>query len=91
MLFRGSTSPAAPMAVASPGMPQTTLVASSCAMVVLGASSADAAQQCRDDKGKFIKCPPVAAEPATRCRDIKTKKFAKCGTAGTEPVPAKTP
>lgn len=61
------------------------------AMVVLGASSADAAQQCRDDKGKFIKCPPVAAEPATRCRDIKTKKFAKCGTAGTEPVPAKTP
>lgn len=28
-------------------------------------------------------------DSAGKCRDIKTKKFAKCGTAGTEPVPAK--
>ena len=48
------------------------------------------AAQCRDDKGKFIKCPPAAPAPAAKCRDMKTKKFAKCGTEGTEPVPAKT-
>jgi len=51
-------------------------------------SSAQAAAPCRDAKGKFIKCPAAAASTA-KCRDIKTKKFAKCGTAGTEPVPAK--
>ena len=51
--------------------------------------SVDAAQ-CRDDSGKFIKCPPPPAPAATKCRDIKTKKFAKCGANGTEPVPAKT-
>lgn len=58
-------------------------------LAVLGNGEVFAAQQCRDDKGKFIKCPPEPAEPATRCRDVKTKKFAKCGTPGTEPVPAK--
>lgn len=41
--------------------------------------------QCRDAKGKFIKCEPAKA--ATKCRDAKTKKFAKCGLPGTEPVP----
>lgn len=56
---------------------------------VLGSATATAAQ-CRDDKGKFIKCPPAASAPATKCRDMKTKKFAKCGMEGTEPVPAKT-
>jgi hypothetical protein len=59
-------------------------------LAVLGTGEAFAAQQCRDEKGKFIKCPPPpAAEPATRCRDAQTKKFAKCGTPGTEPVPSK--
>jgi len=52
----------------------------------------DAAGKCRDN-GKFVKqeaCATVAPAPA-KCRDIKSKKFAKCGTAGTEPVPeAKT-
>ncbi|HEY2660681.1 MAG TPA: hypothetical protein VGI79_13235 [Caulobacteraceae bacterium] len=48
-------------------------------------STAEAAP-CRDAKGKFMKCPPVAAK---HCRDIKTKKFAKCSAAGTEPAPAK--
>jgi hypothetical protein len=36
-----------------------------------------------------MKCPAAAAAPAGKCRDIKTKKFAKCGLPGTEPVPAK--
>jgi hypothetical protein len=54
----------------------------------LGSATA-MAEQCRDDKGKFIKCPPPAAAPAAKCRDMKTKKFAKCGREGTEPVPAK--
>lgn len=44
------------------------------------------AAPCRDDKGKFIKCAP-APKPATKCRDAKTKKFAKCGLPGTEPRP----
>lgn len=48
------------------------------------AGDALAAKQCRDASGKFIKCPPAAE----KCRDVKTKKFAKCGTPGTEPVPA---
>ena len=56
-------------------------------LAVLGGASANAAEQCRDDKGKFMKCPPPAAAPATKCRNVKTKKFAKCGTEGTEPVP----
>jgi hypothetical protein len=32
-------------------------------------------------------CKAPAA--AGKCRDIKTKKFAKCGAPGTEPVPKK--
>ena len=52
--------------------------------------SAQAAEKCRDAKGKFMKCPPpAAAKAATKCRDMKTKKFAKCGAPGTEPVPTK--
>lgn len=27
---------------------------------------------------------------ATQCRDIKTKKFATCGTPGKEAIPAKS-
>jgi hypothetical protein len=74
-------------------MPKTTLktflfTALLCVAGAAASLSADAAP-CRDDKGKFIKCPPPAAAPAAKCRDMKTKKFAKCGTAGTEPVPAK--
>ena len=52
------------------------------------APALDTAGKCRDN-GKFVaaKLCAVHAVPA-RCRDIKTKKFAKCGTAGTEPVTA---
>lgn len=39
---------------------------------------------CKDAKGKFIKCPPAAAKPATRCK-LKGK-FAKCGTPGAKPI-----
>ena len=52
------------------------------------APAPDAAGKCRDN-GKFVAaalCKPAAA-PAAKCRDIKTKKFAKCSAAGTEPVP----
>jgi hypothetical protein len=54
-------------------------------VLVLGLSiaggAAAKATQCKDDKGKFIKCPPAAAAPAatTRCKDAKGK-FIKCGT-----------
>ena len=48
----------------------------------------DAKGKCRDAKGAFVKAEmcksPVAAG---KCRDAKTKKFVKCGTAGSQPVP----
>ena len=41
-------------------------------------ASASAAKQCRDAKGKFIKCPTTVMAPAPkRCRDAKGK-FIKC-------------
>jgi hypothetical protein len=69
--------------------PKIRIVLLTALLTLASAGAAAASQQCRDEKGKFIKCPPAAAEPATRCRDIKTKKFAKCGAPDTEPVPAK--
>lgn len=62
------------------------------AIAVSMAGEALAKDQCKDPAtGKFIKCPPPAAAPATpaatKCRDSKTKKFVKCGTKGSEPVP----
>jgi len=49
----------------------------------LSAVSADA-KSCRDAHGKFMKCAPPMAQ---HCRDIKTKRFAKCGDSHTEPMP----
>lgn len=46
----------------------------------------DEAGRCRDN-GKFVKQSMCVTPPAAKCRDIKTKKFARCGTANTEPVP----
>ena len=61
------------------------IILSTALLFAFSAGVADAApKQCRDAKGKFMKCEPEKA--ATRCRDIKTKKFAKCGLPGTEPV-----
>lgn len=57
---------------------------------VSAAPALDKAGKCRDN-GKFVAasmCKAKAA-PAGKCRDVKTKKFAKCGTPNTEPVPVK--
>jgi hypothetical protein len=49
----------------------------------------DAAGKCRDN-GKFVSAKHCQAPAATgKCRDVKTKKFAKCSAANTEPVPEK--
>jgi len=56
------------------------------AMLSLAASPA-LATPCKDAKGKFTKCPPVAAPAGTRCKDAKGK-FAKCGTPGATPIAA---
>jgi hypothetical protein len=56
---------------------------------IAGAKPAlDDAGKCRDN-GKFVKqsmCETAAA--AKKCRDITTKKFAKCDAPNTEPVPS---
>jgi hypothetical protein len=47
----------------------------------------DAQGKCRDH-GKFVDAKQCAAKaPAVHCRDITTKKFAKCSAPNTEPVP----
>ena len=50
----------------------------------------DAQGKCRDN-GKFVEAKLCAVQkaPAEHCRDITTKKFAKCGAPNTEPVPEK--
>jgi hypothetical protein len=65
----------------------------------IASGAAAKANQCKDVKGKFIKCPPAAAAPVTpasaattRCKDAKGK-FIKCGAtpapvAVTAPKPA---
>ncbi|WP_019831603.1 hypothetical protein [Sphingomonas sp. PR090111-T3T-6A] len=59
------------------------------AAAVLALTSAPAfAAPCKDAKGKFTKCPPAKAAPATQCKDAKGK-FAKCGTPGATPVKSK--
>jgi hypothetical protein len=72
----------------------TALLAAIAVLASSVSASAFAAPACRDAKGKFIKCPAPAAAPAmmsmtagAKCRNVKTKAFAKCGTPGTEPVP----
>lgn len=54
-------------------------------VVALGtfAAAPASAEQCRDAKGKFIKCETVKKK--VQCKDAKGK-FAKCGTAGAMPV-----
>jgi hypothetical protein len=54
---------------------------------VYAAPALDTAGKCRDH-GKFVAASMCAvAAPAGKCRDMKTKKFAKCSAVGTEPVP----
>lgn len=52
---------------------------------VPSASYAQAPERCRDDKGKFMKCPAPAAASSARCKDAKGK-FAKCGSPGAKPI-----
>jgi hypothetical protein len=47
------------------------------------AAAPASAEQCRDAKGKFVKCE--TAKKKVQCKDAKGK-FAKCGTAGAMPV-----
>lgn len=54
-------------------------------VVAAGLSAPSLAASCKDAKGKFMKCPPVAAAPAARCRTAKGA-FAKCGTPGAKPA-----
>ena len=65
------------------------LRAASFALVVAlslgGAASPALAAPCKDAKGKFIKCPPVAPAAGARCKNAKGK-FAKCGTPGAVPI-----
>jgi hypothetical protein len=51
------------------------------ALAFVGSSAPTIAAQCRDAKGKFIKCP----DKPTRCKDAHGK-FAKCGTKGAKPI-----
>ncbi len=44
--------------------------------------------QCKDAKGKFIKCPPPPAPKAAPCRDAKGK-FIACPPA--KPAPCRDP
>ena len=50
----------------------------------------DAQGKCRDN-GKFVEAKLCSTQkaPAEHCRDVTTKKFAKCGAPNTEPVPEK--
>jgi len=59
------------------------IIAFSAFGLVAGSTGAIAAQ-CRDAKGKFIKCPTKPAAP-TKCRDAKGH-YAKCGTPGAKPA-----
>ncbi|QYE33164.1 MULTISPECIES: hypothetical protein [Sphingosinicellaceae] len=54
-------------------------------LIVVSAAGSLSAAPCKDAKGKFIKCPPVAAAPAARCRNAKGA-FAKCGSPGAKPA-----
>jgi len=72
-----------------------TLAITLCLTLAASAASAqkiDAAGKCHDASGKFAKmevCKAAAPAAPAKCRDMKTKKFAKCGAPNTEPVPAK--
>lgn len=63
-------------------MTRTLAFVAAIAIAIGGLSAPAVAAPCKDAKGKFTKCKPVAA--ATKCR--KDGKFAKCGTPGAVPV-----
>jgi len=60
------------------------------ATIAAAAPALDAQGKCRDN-GKFVEAKLCETQkaPAQHCRDMTTKKFAKCGAPNTEPVPEK--
>jgi hypothetical protein len=54
------------------------------ALGLIAGSAPTLAAQCRDAKGKFVKCTTAPAKPI-RCRDAKGH-YAKCGTPGAKPA-----
>ena len=68
------------------------LLACSLSLGVLAtaAPALDAQGKCRDN-GKFVEAKLCEGQKAAaqHCRDMTTKKFAKCGAPNTEPVPEK--
>ena len=60
------------------------IILSAALAALLSTTVAAAAPACRE-KGKFVKCPPVAAAKPMRCKDAKGK-FMKCGMPGAKPV-----
>ena len=54
-------------------------------VVAAGLVAPSVAAPCKDAKGKFAKCPPVAAASVAHCRNAKGA-FAKCGTPGAKPA-----
>ena len=61
------------------------IIALSAFGLVAGSSAAVAGTQCRDSKGKFVKCTKPAPAKPTKCRDAKGH-YAKCGTKGAKPA-----
>ena len=72
-----------------------TLVFAAALMLAAGAASAqkiDKNGRCHDASGKFAKmevCKGATAAKPEHCRDAKSGKFAKCGSAGAVAVAAK--
>jgi hypothetical protein len=66
----------------------TLLFAAAFATAAAAAPTLGADGKCRDN-GKFVKAElcKKPAPAAGKCRDKTTKKFAKCGTANSEPLP----
>jgi hypothetical protein len=74
-------------------MLRKSLLLSLLALATAGAAYATPAQDSAGksrDNGKSVDAKLCATPaPAAHCRDTKTKKYVKCGTAGSEPVPTK--
>ena len=74
---------------------KATLVLTATLALALSAGAADAQKidkngKCHDTKGKFAAmsvCKASVPAAPKHCRDVKTKKFAKCGAPNSEPVP----
>jgi hypothetical protein len=61
------------------------IFASALALALSGVRLSAEAAQCRDAKGKFIKCAAAPMVKPTKCKDAKGK-FTKCSAPGAVPV-----